>query len=250
MRNAIDNMVAHARPLNTKAWVDRVTTWKNAYPITMFKHEGVTAEKVIETINRLFKHSVVATDVGQNQLWATQYVELDENRKLLTSGGLGTMGYGLPAAIGAQLGAPDRKVVCITGDGGMQMNIQEIATAVLYRLPIIVCILNNGYLGNVRQWQEMFFEGRYSMTCLMRREGCPHACKGPGDCCPQQYVPDFVKLAESYQAYVAVLPMLMISSRYYAKPLRTRMLQRLLSLLLIERRMCSRWFRAAMRLMK
>ena len=194
-------MVAHARPLNTKAWVDRVTTWKNAYPITMFKHEGVTAEKVIETINRLFKHSVVATDVGQNQLWATQYVELDENRKLLTSGGLGTMGYGLPAAIGAQLGAPDRKVVCITGDGGMQMNIQEIATAVLYRLPIIVCILNNGYLGNVRQWQEMFFEGRYSMTCLMRREGCPHACKGPGDCCPQQYVPDFVKLAESYQAY-------------------------------------------------
>lgn len=116
---------------------------------------------------------------------------------LLTSGGLGTMGYGLPAAIGAQLGRPDKRVVCISGDGGFQMNEQELATAVCEELPVVICILNNSYLGNVRQWQEMFYGGRYSCTCLKKRRSCAQWCSSPSAQCPP-YIPDFVKLAESY----------------------------------------------------
>ena len=118
---------------------------------------------------------------------------------MLTSGGLGTMGYGLPAAVGARIGNPDTRVVLITGDGGLQMNIQEMATAVAYELPLIICVLNNGYLGNVRQWQEMFFGKRYSGTCMRYRKSCPSACSAPSEHCPV-YNPDFIKLAESYGA--------------------------------------------------
>jgi acetolactate synthase-1/2/3 large subunit len=109
------------------------------------------------------------------------------------------MGYGFPAAIGAQLANPDRRVVDIAGDGSIQMNIQELATAVQNELPVIVAVLNNGYLGMVRQWQELFFDRRYSSTCLMTGAKCPPQCKGPGDHCPV-YHPDFVKLAEAYGA--------------------------------------------------
>ncbi len=142
---------------------------------------------------------IVATDVGQNQLWTTQFLEIDENKQMLTSGGLGTMGYGFPAAIGAKFGNPHKDVIVISGDGGMQMNIQEMATAVVYELPIIICILNNGYLGNVRQWQEMFYDRRYSSTCMRYRRSCETGCNQPDHCCPE-YTPDFVALAESYGA--------------------------------------------------
>lgn len=118
---------------------------------------------------------------------------------MLTSGGLGTMGYGLPAAIGAKLGNPHKDVVVISGDGGMQMNLQEMATAVVYELPIVICILNNGYLGNVRQWQEMFYNRRYSSTCMRYRRSCENGCNRPDRDCPQ-YTPDFIRLAESYGA--------------------------------------------------
>lgn len=161
--------------------------------------EGLTPQKIINAINDTFDNVIIATDVGQNQLWATQFLELGKNRQLLTSGGLGTMGYGFPAAIGAKIGNPDRDVIVITGDGGMQMNIQEMATAVCCGLPLIICILNNGYLGNVRQWQEMFFNKRYSGTCMRRRRSCPPDCNSPADRCPE-YTPDFIKLAESYGA--------------------------------------------------
>ena len=107
------------------------------------------------------------------------------------------MGYGLPAAIGAKIACPDKDVISISGDGGVQMNIQELATAVCQELPIIVCILNNGYLGNVRQWQEMFYNKRYSSTCLRYRKSCEKNCKNRDKCCPE-YTPNFVKLAESY----------------------------------------------------
>lgn len=126
---------------------------------------------------------VITTDVGQNQLWTTQFLELTNQKQMLTSGGLGTMGYGLPAAIGAKLGNPDKDVITICGDGGFQMNIQEMATAVVYELPVIICILNNGYLGNVRQWQEMFFNKRYSSTCLRYRKSCAAACNTPSGSC-------------------------------------------------------------------
>lgn len=117
----------------------------------------------------------------------------------MTSGGLGTMGYGLPAGIGAKIGNPETDVVVVTGDGGMQMNIQEMATAVVYELPLTICILNNGYLGNVRQWQEMFFDRRYSAVCMRWRKSCATGCSLPGEHCPE-YTPDFIKLAESYGA--------------------------------------------------
>ena len=111
----------------------------------------------------------MVTDVGQHQMFTTQYLELTEKKQLLTSGGLGTMGYGFPGAIGAQLGNPDTPVIAISGDGGMQMNIQEFATTVGQELPLILCVFNNNYLGMVRQWQKLFYGKRYSMTCLRAR---------------------------------------------------------------------------------
>lgn len=183
-----------------KCWMDKVQEWKKRYPIHMKQKEGVTPEKVIRAINQRYKTSIVSTDVGQNQLWTTQYLEMDSNRKLLTSGGLGTMGYGFPAAIGAQLGNPDTRVIAISGDGGFQMNIQEMATAVALELPLLLIVFNNGYLGNVRQWQELYFNKRYSSTCLRYRKGCQRDCMNPDKCCPK-YTPDFVKLAESYDAH-------------------------------------------------
>ena len=164
-----------------------------------FVPAAIPPQLIMAALNEEFPEAIIATDVGQNQLWATQFLDLNAHRRLLTSGGLGTMGYGFPAALGAKLGYPDKTVIAITGDGGFQMNMQELATAVAYELPIIVCILNNGYLGNVRQWQEMFYNRRYSGTCLNVRKSCPTNCSGPGEHCPP-YIPDFVHLAKSYGA--------------------------------------------------
>lgn len=195
---AISKLLEKAKPLEIKTWVEQIAEWKKQYPITM-KKEGMTPEKIIRSINEIFEDAIITTDVGQNQLWATQFLDLNERKQMLTSGGLGTMGYGFPAAIGAKIGNPDKDVVVISGDGGMQMNIQEMATAMVYELPITICILNNGYLGNVRQWQEMFFDRRYSSTCMRYRKSCMVNCNTPGEHCPE-YTPDFIKLAESYGA--------------------------------------------------
>ncbi len=195
---AISSLLEKAQPLNTQEWLKQIKNWKHKYPIAMNPH-GMTPEKIIKEINNVFDNAIIATDVGQNQLWATQFLELDTKKQMLTSGGLGTMGYGFPAAIGAKIGNPSKNVIVISGDGGMQMNIQEMATAICYELPITICILNNGYLGNVRQWQEMFFDKRYSSTCMRYRKSCLNSCNSPTECCPE-YTPDFVKLAESYGA--------------------------------------------------
>ena len=120
----------------------------------------------MKTINRMFDEAIIVTDVGQHQMFVSQFAEITEKKRLLMSGGLGTMGYGLPGAIGAKIGNPDTPVISISGDGGMQMNIQEMATAVLEELPTINCIFNNYNLGMVRQWQKLFYGKRYSMTCL------------------------------------------------------------------------------------
>lgn len=203
-KKAISVLLEKAGHLQIAEWRSQIEQWKQTYPLVM-NGDGITPQSVMESINNIFDSAIITTDVGQNQLWATQFLELDENRKMLTSGGLGTMGYGFPAAIGAKLGNPDKDVIVISGDGGMQMNIQEMATAVVYELPIIICVLNNGYLGNVRQWQEMFYERRYSSTCMRWRKSCTEICGkscngGSGkQCCPE-YTPDFVKLAESYGA--------------------------------------------------
>jgi len=197
-KKAICALLEKAEPLNISEWTDEISRWKKEYPIIMEK-KGITPQMIIQSVNECFKDAVIATDVGQNQLWATQFLEIDENKQMLISGGLGTMGYGFPAAIGAKLGNPNKDVIVISGDGGMQMNIQEMATAVCYELPIIICILNNGYLGNVRQWQEMFYNKHYSSTCMRYRRSCEAGCNTPNHCCPE-YTPDFIALAESYGA--------------------------------------------------
>ena len=198
-REALEKLAEILPPAKAErgGWVQRLQSLRAEKPLVMDGGGAVTPKDVIEAINAQFDEPIVTTDVGQNQLWTTQFLQVKGQGKLLTSGGLGTMGYGLPAAIGAKLGCPDRPVVCIAGDGGFQMNEQELATAVCEELPVTICIFNNSYLGNVRQWQEMFFGGKYSCTCLRKRASCGAWCSKPNAQCPP-YVPDFVKLAQSY----------------------------------------------------
>ncbi|MCD6255154.1 MAG: biosynthetic-type acetolactate synthase large subunit [Deltaproteobacteria bacterium] len=165
-------------------WLEQIEEWKKEHVLSYSQPEGgpLKPQYVIEKLYELTKgKAIVSTEVGQNQMWTAQYYKFDRPRTFLTSGGLGTMGYGFPAAIGAQAAFPEKLVIDIAGDGSIQMNIQELATAVSYRLPVKVAILNNGYLGMVRQWQQLFYRGRYSQTSL-------------------EYSPDFVKLAEAYGA--------------------------------------------------
>lgn len=197
-KKAICTLLEKAKPLSVSEWITQISQWKKEYPLTM-DEDGLTPKKVIEAVNEFFTDAVITTDVGQNQLWTAQFLNIDEKKQMLTSGGLGTMGYGFPAAIGAKLGNPQKDVIVISSDGGIQMNIQEMATAVVYELPIVICILNNGYLGNVRQWQEMFYNRHCSSTCMRWRRSCEAGCNRPKHDCPE-YTPDFIRLAESYGA--------------------------------------------------
>jgi len=166
-----------------RKWHQQIEDWKNTRPLAYAQGgDVIKPQYVVETLYKLTRgEAIVTTEVGQNQMWAAQYYHFDRPNRFITSGGLGCMGFGLPAAIGAQMARPDDLVVDIAGDGSIQMNIQEMATAVQYGLPVKILILNNRYLGMVRQWQELFYEKRYActgMTCA----------------------PDFVKLAEAYGA--------------------------------------------------
>lgn len=165
-------------------WHRTLDRWKQEFPLRYgSSRDGrLMPQHVIEKIYDLTKgEAIITTEVGQNQMWTAQYYKFKHPRSFLTSGGLGTMGFGFPAAIGAKIGCPDRLVIDIAGDGSILMNIQELATAVQYRLPIVICILNNQYLGMVRQWQSLFYGGRYSNTDMSAQ-------------------PDFVKLAEAFGA--------------------------------------------------
>lgn len=199
-KTAVEEMLKHAAECRTEGWIESIDKWKGEKPIHMERYDGMTPEKIIRRINELFPDSIVVTDVGQNQLWTTQFIEMNGKRQLLTSGGLGTMGYGLPAAIGASLGNPGAPVICISGDGGAQMNIQELATATALETPVVFCIFNNTFLGNVRQIQKMFYNKRYSSTCLRYTRSCNRQCEIDGTCAGAEYLPDFVRLAESYRA--------------------------------------------------
>jgi len=166
----------------TKAWHDQIEAWKKHAPMTYCQGDKIKPQHVVDTLYRLTKgEAIITTEVGQNQMWAAQFYRFDYPNSFISSGGLGTMGFGFPAAIGAQVACPDRIVADIAGDGSIQMNIQELATAVNYDLPVKIVILNNGYLGMVRQWQELFYGKRYSHSNIRN-------------------VPDFVKLAEAYDA--------------------------------------------------
>lgn len=162
-------------------WLKQVAEWKRSHPLAYRQDDKINKPQfVIEKLYELTKHeAIVATDVGQHQMWAAQYFKGTKPRTWLTSGGLGTMGFGFPAAIGAQKAFPDKMVVCITSEGSFQMNLQELATAAEHKLPIKIVLLNNRCHGMVRQWQDLFYEGRYSASQLGK-------------------IPDFVKLAEAY----------------------------------------------------
>ena len=197
---ALEKLLEWAEPKDTAAWQERIKAWNEKNPLEMRRDRGMTPQMIMEHINHTFDEAIFVTDVGQNQMWATQYLDIDEKRQMITSGGLGTMGFGFPAAIGAKIGNRDTEVVCVTGDGGFQMNIQEMATAIVQGTPVIICLLNNQYLGMVRQMQQLFYGKRYSAVCLRKRRSCPANCKGPNEACPP-YTPDFVALAESYGAH-------------------------------------------------
>ena len=196
---ATEKMLEYVEEMDTNTWVSQIKEWNAEYPLTMNRENKLTPEYIIQTINETFDEAIVVTDVGQHQMFTTQYLEITPKKKLLTSGGLGTMGYGFPGAVGAKIGNPDTPVIMISGDGGMQMNIQEFATAVLQELPVILCVFNNSYLGMVRLWQKLFYGKRYSMTCLRSGKACEGHCGEEGCSCPP-YTPDFIKLAESYGA--------------------------------------------------
>jgi acetolactate synthase-1/2/3 large subunit len=166
---------------DTKEWLKTIAEWKKKYPLRYEDKGKIKPQYVIEEIYNLTKgEAIIVTEVGQNQMWAAQWYKFSKPRTFLSSGGLGTMGYGFPASIGAKVGCPKSIVFDVAGDGSIQMNIQELATCVCNKINVKVAILNNGYLGMVRQWQELFYKKRYSYTCL--------------------YNPDFVKLAEAYGA--------------------------------------------------
>ncbi len=169
---------------DTKNWLETIDNWKKEHPLKYKKEKDtIKPQNVIEKISEMTDDdAIIVTDVGQHQMWTAQYYKFMKPKTLLSSGGLGTMGYGLPAAIGAAIGMPDREVVCISGDGGFKMTAFELATAVRYKVPVTIAILNNGYLGMVRQWQELFFGARYSHSFV------------------KEAAPDFVKLADSYGA--------------------------------------------------
>ena len=166
----------------TAEWNRKVEAWKKEYPLDYDRDcDELKPQCIVERLNELVKDGIFVTEVGQNQMWAAHYIKCKKPRTFISSGGLGTMGYGFPAAIGAKVGCPDSEVWDIAGDGSIQMNIQELATAVSNDIPVRVAILNNEYLGMVRQWQELFYNRRYSYTSM----------KGQ---------PDFVKVAEAYGA--------------------------------------------------
>jgi acetolactate synthase-1/2/3 large subunit len=200
-REILREMLELAEPLAIDSWREELMALKRENPLTYRRDCAVIKPQyVVEKIYELTGgDAIITTEVGQNQMWAAQYFRYDRPRTFLSSGGLGTMGYGFPAGIGAQVAFPDRVVFDIAGDGSIQMKIQELATAVLNELPVNIAILNNGYLGMVRQWQELFFDKAYAFSCLGQRPSCPRHCNTPNEKCPP-YVPDFVKLAEAYGA--------------------------------------------------
>ena len=196
---AIEALLEYIEPHDLGDWPAQLQQLKEERPVTQAGEEGLTPQNIIDYINNHYDRPVVTTDVGQNQLWTTQFLEIEGNHQLLTSGGLGTMGYGFPAAIGAQFGNPTKRVFAICGDGGVQMNIQEFATAMHYHLPVTLVVINNGYLGNVRQWQQLFYDKRYACTNLLMDESAI-VTRDMIDNDEFEYVPDFVKLAEAYGA--------------------------------------------------
>ena len=176
----LEDLIPLVSKLDSQPWLKQIEKWKKKYPLKFPKRGGLRAQQVLKELDTLTdSKAIISTDVGQHQMWTAQFCKTNEERKWLSSGGAGTMGYGLPSAIGAQLGCPDELVVAVVGDGGFQMTMPELATAAIHKLPIKILIINNRYLGMVRQWQQLFFDNRESGVDMMGN-------------------PDFVKIGEAY----------------------------------------------------
>lgn len=202
VKNVLTHLLKKVRPRESNEWNRKTEVWKKKYPLRYKQKENgeILPQYVVDRIN-LFsdEETLIVTDVGQHQMWAALYYHHKKPRSFLSSGGLGTMGYGLPASMGAAMACPGRKVICLSGDGSIQMNIQELATCSINKIPVKIAVLNNSYLGMVRQWQDIFWNGNYSKTCLKQGPECPTQCRGPqsGNPCNQIYRPDLVKIAEA-----------------------------------------------------
>ncbi len=201
VKTVLTRLLERLEPVTQREWLNEVAAWQKEYPFAYQNEDGKLASQyVIESVYHATDgKAAIVTDVGQHQMWAAHYYKYSQPRSFISSGGLGTMGFGLPAAIGAQFACPDRTVVLIAGDGSIQMNFQELVVAVEHRLPINVVVLNNGHLGMVRQWQEMFYRREYSATRLGQGE------RGKNERIvvheKDRYLPDFVKLAEAHGAF-------------------------------------------------
>ena len=200
VKEALKDLIPKVKEADREEWQEQVRQWQETHPLDYDRKTGeLLPQYVIEQIYELSKgEAIITTEVGQHQMWATHFFKYTKPRTFLSSGGLGTMGYGLPAAIGAQVAAPDRLVVDIGGDGSTQMNFQELVVAVEHKLPINVVILNNRYLGMVRQWQDMFYGGEHSATVLGQKNR--HTNEKIREVPEDLYLPDFVKLAEAHGA--------------------------------------------------
>jgi len=180
IKNILKKLNEYVHKKKETEWLKIVEDFKRKYPLKYNNNEELKPQYIMEIINKIAKdNTIIVTDVGQHQMWAALFYQFTEPRSFISSGGLGTMGYGFPAALGAKMGCPEKTVICISGDGSFQMNQQEIATAIYNNIAVTVIIMNNGYLGMVRQWQELFYNKRYAETTLNGN-------------------PDFVKLVEAY----------------------------------------------------
>lgn len=200
VKDVLTTVASRVKPATHEAWLAQIAEWKKKRPMTYKQmHEGVIMpQRAIESIYHADPDAIIVTDVGQQQMWSAQYYRHTHARHFLTSGGMGTMGFGIPAAIGAAFGKPDHKVVAVCGDGGAQMTFEEVVVAVEHKLPITFVVINNGCLGMVRQWQELFWNKRYAGSILTVRDRLPNERLDQD--LEYDYLPDLTKLAEAHGA--------------------------------------------------